>query len=475
MEKKPKIINKWLVLVTVSLGSFMFSVDTHVCTIAFPRLTEVFGVETSTIMWVTVSYLLVSTSLLLVVGRLGDIYGRKKVYIAGLVLFTAGLVLCSVSRSVGQLILFRIVQGIGGGMNMSVILAIVTDTFPDTERGMAMGVLGSVLAAGVLVGPVLGGLLLDTLGWRAIFYTRVPIGVIGIIMAWVLLREQKAVDASPTVDYWGAGTLIIGLSCLLLFLNLGESLGFTSLPVLLLIIGGVVLLTIFVIQERRISQPVVDLRLFKNRLFTGGNISLFVSSFSMSALIFLTPFFMIGAIGISALELGMLIATSPLTSIIVGPLAGWLSDKIGTRFLQTTGIAIVSGSLFIFSGLTVDSTSFDIILGMVVFGIGMGIFNPTVQSSVMGSVPRERLGTGSAMMNTTRQLATSVGTVIAGIIYTNRQAHYISTLTGGNIPSQLLEKLSIASSYQDALLISAIICCFGIITSFVGKSGKLKQ
>jgi EmrB/QacA subfamily drug resistance transporter len=355
---------------------------------------------------------------------------------------------------------------------MSVILAIVTGTFPDNERGRAMGVLGSVLAAGVLVGPVLGGLLLDTLGWRAIFYTRVPIGIIGIIMAWALLNEQKAVGAKPTVDFWGAATLIIGLSCLLLFLNLGESLGFTSWPVLLLVTVGVILLALFVIQERRISQPVVDLRLFKNSYFTGGNISLFVSSFSMAFLIFLTPFFMIGAVGISALELGMLIATSPLTSIVVGPLAGWLSDKIGTRFLQTTGITIVSGSLFIFASLTADSTSFDIILGMVVFGIGMGVFSPTVQSSVMGSVPKERLGTASAMTNTVRQLATSVGTVAAGILFTNRRDFHISRLTGGNTPPQLLEILSIVGSYQDALLLAAIICCFGIITSFIGKSKK---
>ena len=467
MQEKRKETNKWMVLVTVSIGSFMFSVDTHVCTIAFPKLTEVFGVETSTIMWVAAAYLLVSTSLLLVMGRLGDLFGRKKVYLIGFTIFTIGLIMCSASQNISQLILFRIVQGIGGGMNMSVTLAIVTATFPDNQRGRAMGALGSVLAAGVLVGPVLGGLLLDTLGWRAIFYAQVPIGIVGIIMGWLLLTEQKAPGIKPVIDFWGAVTLFFGLSCLLLFFNIGERLGFTSPAALLLIIGGAVLLLLFVIQERKVSQPVVDLNLFKNMAFAGGNLSLGISCCSMAALIFITPFYMISGIGFSAFESGMIIATSPLTSVILGPVAGWLSDKIGTRFLQTAGIAVVAVSLFVFSSLTAASGALDIVLPMVLFGLGMAMFSPAVQSAVMGSVSRDRLGTASAMMNTVRQIGTSIGTVIAGIIYTNRQVFYLNTLSGENVPPQLLDGLSIISSYQDTMLMAAIFCCLGIFFSLV--------
>jgi len=182
------------------MGPFMFTLDTTITVICFPRLTEFFDVETSVILWVTVAYLLVSTAILLVVGRLGDLFGRKKFFLLGLALFTMGLIICTFSQNVIQLILSRIVQGIGGGMMMSVVLAITAATFTDKERGKAIGVLEAVTSAGVLIGPVLGGILLDTLGWRAIFYTRIPIGFMGIVMTWLLLDEQKVSRQKPVRD-----------------------------------------------------------------------------------------------------------------------------------------------------------------------------------------------------------------------------------------------------------------------------------
>jgi EmrB/QacA subfamily drug resistance transporter len=460
---------KWLALATVSIGSFMFAQDNTIFSIAVPNLTATFKTEPTVILWLTVVYLLVSTAIMLIVGRLGDIYGRKKIFIIGISLFTAGLILCSISQNIPQLILSRVVQGGGAGMMMSVILAIITAVFPDQERGKAIGILEAVISAGVLAGPVYGGLLLDTLGWRAIFYTRIPVGLIGLIMALAWLKEQK-VPGKTVVDYWGAVTLFGCISCLLLFINLIPKTGLSSPGTLALICASLVFFCLFIIQERKHLQPVVDLKLFKIGLFTGANISFGIMNFALAFLIFLTPYYLIDGAGYSALKSGSFIAVSPILSMIIGPLAGWLSDKTGYRLLRPFGLAVIAFSLFLFSRLNEVSGIPPIIIGFIVFGIGIGTFNPTNDSAVMGSVPRDRLGTAGAMTNTIRQIGTSIGTIFAGVIFASRQAAHSAQLAQNNLEPAVQNKLAVIGGYQDALLIAACFCALGIIaTLFNGK------
>jgi EmrB/QacA subfamily drug resistance transporter len=472
MEETKGVSHKWSALVTVSIGSFMASMDNVICSISFPRLTAVFQTEPSVVMWVTVAYLMVSTAIMIIIGRLGDLFGRKRIFILGLTIFTIGLLLCSLSQSIIQLILSRIVQGVGGGIILAVIVAIITGAFPDNERGKAIGILEAVISAGVLTGPVLGGVLLEAIGWRAIFYVRVPVGVIGLIMAFTLLREQKVPMARPTVDLWGAVTLFGGIACWLFFFNLGERFGLLSWLPLMLMGGGVILLILFFVQERRSQQPIVDLNLFRDRLFAGGNASFAIMSFSLAALIFLAPFYLMDGVGFSALETGSLIAVASVMSLFIGPLSGWLSDKIGTRVLRPLGITLISISLIVFSRLGIESGMSDVALGFVILGIGLGMFNPTTQSSIMGIVPQNRLGTAAAMMNTIRQIGVSVGTTVAGVIFANRQAFHLAQMARDNPEPQLLNRLSVVNGYRDTLLIAAIICGIGIITSLVGAKKK---
>lgn len=443
----------------------MGTLDVSIVNISFPRLTKVFETEPSVVLWVTVVYLLVSTGLMLIVGRMGDVFGRKKVYILGFALFTIGLVLCSLSQSILQLILSRIVQGVGSAMIMALSIAIVTAAFPDQERGKALGILGAVLSAGILTGPVLGGFLLDIFDWRSIFYTRVPVGIIGLVVAWILLREQRDSNISSKFDLWGAATLFGSLSCLLLFFNLGGRLGFTSPLVLILVSSTVILLVLFVMQERRTEQPMVDLNLFKNILFAGGNISLGIMALALSAQIFLMPFYLIDGVGYSALETGLLLTTASLITLVIAPLSGWLSDKVGSRLLCTVGMALICLSLFLFSGLSAESSSADILLRLVVFGIGLGVFISPNSSSIMGAVPRDRLGTASALMNTVRQIGMSSGMAIAGAIFTSRQFFHAAQLAHDNLEPLMLYKLSLVGGFQDTLLIAAIVCSIGIFTS----------
>ena len=467
MEKTKGIPYKWLALLTVSIGTFMGTLDASIVNISLPRLTEVFQTEPSVVLWVSVVYLLVSVGLMLTVGRIGDAFGRKRVYILGFALFTLGLILCSFSQSILQLILSRIVQAVGSAMTVALSTAIVTDAFPDQERGKALGILAGVVSTGLLSGPVLGGFLLDTLDWGSIFYTRVPVGIIGIVMAWILLKEQRDSSTGLKFDLGGAATLFGSLSCLLLSFNLGGRLGFTSLPVLILAVSTVALLALFVVFEKRATQPIVDLNVFRNHLFAVGNISLGIMFVAISANTFLMPFYLIDGLGYSASKTGLLFATIPLTALLIGPLSGWLSDKIGSRVLCTVGMALISSGLFLLSGLSTESREVDILLCLVIQGIGSGMFSSPNNSSIMGSVPRDKLSTGSAMIGTVRQIGISSGFAIAGAIFTSRQFFHATQLAQENLTPLMLHKLSLVSGFQDALLVAAIFCSLGIFTSFV--------
>ncbi|HEY41879.1 MAG TPA: MFS transporter [Dehalococcoidia bacterium] len=462
---------KWLALLTVSIGTFMATLDASIVNISLPRLSEVFDTEPSVVLWVTVAYLLVSVGLVLTVGKLGDLFGRKRVYIIGLTVFTAGLALCWISQSIVQLILSRVLQAVGASMTGALSNAIVTDVFPDQERGKALGILGAVVSAGLLSGPVLGGFLLDALDWRSIFYIRVPVGIIGVIMALLLLREQKETSTVLKFDWSGSGTLFGGLSCLLLFFNLGGRLGFTSVPALALCAGTVVLLVLFILIERKTPQPILNLELFKNRVFASGIISMGIMFLAISANTFLAPFYLIEGIGRSAAQAGLLFAVTSSTTLIVGPISGWLSDKTGTRILCTAGMTFIALALFLLSRLGTDSTTLDVLFRFVILGFGLGMFSSPNNSSIMGSVPRENLSTGSAMIATIRQVGMSSGMAIAGAIFTTRQLVYSTRLAGEFMPD-MVETLSLINAFQDSILIASIVCSVAIIASWV-RGGRL--
>lgn len=465
MEKTKGITYKWLALLTVSIGTFMATLDASIVNISFPRLTNVFETEPSVVLWVTVGYLLVSVSLMLTLGRIGDVLGRKRVYVLGFALFTVGLILCTLSQSILQLILSRIVQAMGAAMTVALSTAIVTAAFPNEERGKALGILGGVVSAGLLSGPVLGGFLLDILDWQSIFYTRVPVGIIGLVMAWILLKEQREPNTGLKFDLGGAATLFGSLSCLLLFFNLGGRLGFVSVPSLSLAASTVILLTLFVVLERRAAQPIVDLNLFRNRLFAGGNVSLGIMFVAIAANTFLMPFYLIDGLAHSASETGLLLAIVPLATLVIGPPSGWLSDKIGSRLLCTVGMALICVALFLLSGLGTESSDADILLRLIVLGAGIGMFSSPNNSSIMGSVPRDKLSTGSAMIATVRQIGMSIGIAIAGTIFTSRQALYAAQLAQDSLNPQMSQRLSLVGGYQDTLLVAAIVCGIGIFTS----------
>ena len=260
---------KWKALATVAMGTIMATMDVSIVNLSFPTLTRVFGADLDTVMWTSLAYILVSVSILLIVGRIGDIVGRKRVYTLGIFVFTLGVVACSLSQSIGQLIFFRSLQAVGAAMTISCGTAIVTEAFPSEELGRGLGLLGVAVSAGFISGPVIGGLLLDWIDWRAIFYMRAPVGLVTVIMAHVLLQGKKRGGGRIQLDLRGAILSSAGLFSLIFGLSQLTRMGADS-PVVWLMVGtGLILLVLFVVLERRAKDPIVDLSLFENRVFCG--------------------------------------------------------------------------------------------------------------------------------------------------------------------------------------------------------------
>lgn len=456
---------KWLALLTISIGTYMSTLVASIVNISFPRLTKVFNTDASVVMWVSVAFLLVSVSLVFVFGKMGDIFGRKKIYTIGFAIFTVGLVLCALSQSITQLILARIVQAVGASMTVALGTAIVTDVFPSEERGKALGILGATVSAGLLSGPVLGGVLVDLLDWQAIFYVPIPVALAGMVMAIVCLKEQKISADKWRFDWWGSITLSGGLACLLLFFNFGGKNGFGGPLAVIFGIAAVALVILFVFIERKTTQPILDLKLFRNRLFSAGNISLVIMFIATTANMFLMPFYLIEGLGYSNSNAGFIYAAVPVTTLIIGPVSGWLSDKIGYRLLCTVGAALMCGGLFWLSRLDTEAGVIDILLRLVMIGIGSGLFSSPNNSSIMGSVPREKLTTGSAMIVTMRQVGMSCGMAIAGALFIGQQVKHLVELTATTPITSDIERLALVASYQDTMLIAGIICAAAVIAS----------
>jgi EmrB/QacA subfamily drug resistance transporter len=446
--------------------------DMSITNISFPALTRIFNSDASVVLWVSAVYSLVSAGLTPIFGRIGDTFGRKKVFILGLILFTAGLGLCAISQNIIQLILARAVQGVGGAMVIALSMAIVTAAFPDNERGRALGILSSCFLMGPLIGPTVGGFLLDTLGWRSIFYFRLPLGIIVCILTWILLREQKSANVNSRLDLWGAAVLISGISCLVLFFNIGGRVSFSAPPVLALAAGAIVLLVIFVIKARKTENPIVDLTLFNSRVFSTGNITAFIHSLSLSQQALVVPFYLIDGRNIPTLEAGLLMSIPALFISAISPVSGWLSDKVGSRVLCPAGMALSCFSMFLLSRLGSESTYMDIIIPQALFGIGDAIFISPNTSMILGEVPKDKLGVASALMSTIRTIAMASGVVIAGVVFTTRQAFYTAELAGAGLEVAKLEHLSIIGGFQDTMLGGALFLALGTFTLITGLRKK---
>ena len=458
---------KWIVLATVSIANFSAALDMSIIVVSFPRLVDVFNTDASVVVWLTIAFSIAELGLVLTLAKVGDTIGRKKVYVIGLSLYTLGLIFCSISLNISQLIMSRVVQGAGAAMTMTIGGAIVIAVFPREQQGRAIGIFSMMMSAGLIAGPALGGFILDTLDWQGIFYTRIPIGIISLILALIIIKEQKETDARLQLDIGGAVTLLGGSGCLLLYLNLGSDWGYLSTKGIALAIAAVILIGLFIYLERTVSQPVLDLRLFKNRIFSMANTTNMIQMTAGVTGPTLIPFFLISGLLLSPSTVGMLMALIAVPPVILSPVSGWLSDKIGNRIPMVVAMSIMSASLFLTSRLGIEASVLHIAVVLLLFGVSIGVFMAPNQSAIVGAAPRQNLATAMGVANTMRLLGASIGTAGAGTLYASQQLLNQAKLGKQGVDPTLIERLAVVESFQFILLLAAVLSFASIMTSLL--------
>lgn len=472
----------WWALGTVSIGTFMATLDASIVNISLPTIMADFKSNLAVSEWIILSYLLVIIGLLLPFGRLADMTGRKKIYRLGFVIFSLGSGLCALSRNPGQLIFFRALQAVGAAMIMANSFAIITAVFPAQLRGRGLGMMGTVVAVGFTVGPSLGGFLVSAFGWRSIFYVNVPVGALGITMITTVLNERLV---SPTLgqkksfDFIGAALVVSGLSALLLGLTSGQEGNWGSQSVLFELAVAAGALVLVPVWEARAAEPLIDLHLFKNRLFTFGNLAGFFSFLGVSANAFLMPFFLQLALGYTPLHAGLLMTPTALAIAVVSPLSGWLSDRIDTRIVSSLGLAVSTTALIWLSLLKAQASYHDVLVRLLLLGTGQGLFQSPNNSSVMGSVPRNSLGIAGGFLSMMRNVGQVVGIALAGTVLTGAMVTVLGhasfeALHAGGSPARRAPALAaFMVGLHRAYLIAAFICFLAMWTSLVrGKPGS---
>jgi EmrB/QacA subfamily drug resistance transporter len=411
---------KWGVLATISISLFMILLDVTIVNIALPHIMTALNVSLSSIEWVINVYVLVFAVLLLTLGKLGDLFGRRLLFIIGLAIFTAASLGCSLSPNYAFLLVSRGIQAIGGAAMLPATLSILNVEFGQKQRGLALGIWGAVAGAANALGPIIGGALVDAISWRYIFVINIPIGIAAIIATILIVKESTDPRADRHIDIPGVLVISLALFCLTFALVEGQSYGWTSVTILTLFAVAFVGLIVFVFMELKIKSPLAQLRLFRNRTFAAGNIVALVIMFGLLGVIFLLVLFLQIVLGFSAIKAGLTILPLPIMIILVAPFAGRLTDRIGGRWPLFVGTLIAALGIYLMSDLTAGTTETSLILPLAVCGVGMGLIMAPVTTVVMASTPVQQSGMGAGILSTVRQVGSVMGISVLGAILQNQ-------------------------------------------------------
>ena len=449
-----KVDPKWWVLLAIGIGTFMTALDTSVVNTVLPIINQTFGGDIAQVEWVVIIYLLLVSGMLLSFGRLGDLRGHRPIYLAGFFSFVFSSVLCGLATSTLSLVFFRGLQALGAAMLSANSPAILTKSFPASQRGQALGLQATMTYLGLTVGPSLGGWLTDQFSWRAVFYINIPVGLLALALSWRFVPHDTQRSTSERFDLPGAAIFMAGLVTLLLGLNQGHNWGWTSLPILGLLAAAVGLLALFIWVELRSPHPMLDLSLFRNRLFSAATGAAVLNYICVYTIIFIMPFYLIQARSFSASQAGLLLTAMPITMAVLAPLSGTLSDKIGARLPSTVGMLGIAAGLFLLSRLGMDSPNSQIVLSLAAAGVGIGVFISPNTSALMGAAPRNRQGVAAGVMATSRNVGMVLGIGFAGAVFT--------TILSSSTQS---EALAIFPAAQAAFMAAIAVALFGALVS----------
>jgi EmrB/QacA subfamily drug resistance transporter len=444
---------KWWTLAAVAFGLFMIMLDNTVVNVALPSIQRDLHVDIAELEWIVAGYALTFAALMLTGGKLADAYGRRLMFVVGIGVFTLSSLACGLASTGGELIAFRIAQGVGAALMNPATLSIITATFPPRQRGMAIGVWAGVAAMALAIGPLVGGLIAEHLTWSWIFFVNVPVGILGIVASFLFIDESKD-ETHERLDIPGLVASGVGLFALTFALIEGNSYGWSSARIVTAFAVAAVALVVFVVLERVQRAPMLPLDLFRNRTYTGANLVVLLVALAMFGVFFFVSLYMQNILGFSPVEAGA--AFLPLTVVIIllAPVAGKASDRLGSRWLMTGGMVLVAAQLLYFSQLDESSTFWTLLPGLLVGGAGMGLTMTPSTAAATRALPVDKAGVGSAVLNAFRQVGGSIGIALMGAIMAHETVGRQTTA-------------AFLAGFERALLVAAGIALVGSLVAFV--------
>ena len=446
--------------------------------VALPTIAEHFRTDLPTAQWIVIGEILTIVALLLPMGRLSDIIGRRQIYIAGLIIFVLGAALAGFSTNMTTLILSRVLQGCGAAMTQGTGMAMIISAFPNSERGKALGLNMSVVGSGGVAGPALGGFLVGTLGWRWVFFISVPVGLLAVAAALFILDSRRFLQDRRQHGFdWPGAALQAGmLVAFVMTMASGPRIGWTSPPIIASGLSFVILLSAFIWWELRTPVPLLDLRLFKLKLFTLGVSAGFIAFLGMSSIRFLMPFYLQAVLGYSPFQIGLIMVPNALCMIIMGPISGFLSDRYGWRKFNVGGLLLSAAGLFLLSRVTETSPLGLAMAGMILQSSGMGMFNSPNHSSVLSAVEQNRYGVVSSLLNLVRNSAniTSIALAIAVVTAVMASMGHPPSLGAVSDATNTGVFQAFTSGLRTTYLVMGSLLLVGVLAS-VFKGGQLKE
>jgi EmrB/QacA subfamily drug resistance transporter len=427
--------------------------DNTVVNVALPSIQRDLGIGLSELEWIVTGYALMFAALMLTGGKLADLLGRRLIFVVGLAIFTVASLLCGLADSGEMLIAWRVVQGVGAALMNPATLSIIAATFPPHQRGMAIGIWAGVSALALAIGPLVGGLLTQHIDWSWIFFVNVPVGVAAIAASFLFIEESKDTSQEQRLDLPGLLTSGLGLTLTFALIE-GNGRGWTSGLVLGSFAAAAVLLGAFFLLERHQRLPMLDLSLFRSPTFTGTNIVVLLVALAMFGVFFFVSLYMQNILGYSAVQAGAAFLPMTVLIILIAPIAGRASDRIGSRALLTVGMVLVGIQLVYFSQLGPDAHYWNLLTGLLVGGVGIALVMPPSTAAAVRSVPVDKSGVGSAVLNSFRQVGGALGIALMGAIVANE--------TGGRRTVD-----AFMAGFEASLLVAALIAFAGAIVAAV--------
>jgi EmrB/QacA subfamily drug resistance transporter len=434
---------KWGVLAVISLSLFIILLDVTIVNIALPHIMTAFKVGLASIEWVFNVYVLVFAALLLTLGKLGDLFGRRLLFVIGLGIFTLASLGCSLAPNFNVLLVFRGIQAIGGAAMMPATLSILNVEFSKSQRGLALGIWGAVAGSANALGPIIGGSLVDAASWRYIFVINIPIGIFALIAAFLVVKESTDPRTNRHIDISGVLIVSLALVCLIFALVEGQKYGWTSPTILILFTVALISFITFIFVELKTVNPLAQLRLFRDRTFSAGNFVGMVQSFGLIGVIFLLVLFLQIVLGFNALKAGLTLLPLPLAMIVVAPFAGRFTDKIGGRWILFAGTLTTALGIYLMSDLSGVTDWTNLVLPLVVCGLGMGLVMAPTTTVVMASTPVQQSGMGAGILSTTRQIGSVLGLSVLGAVLQNQLVNNVSDVLAKipTIPESVREQI----------------------------------